>query len=143
MQREILPLTSLRFVAAFYVFLFHIHLRWPLVSSASPVAKFFNHGACGMSIFFILSGVVLGYRFTKGVKNYYDYAFNRLTRIYPIYFLAAFLMLPWLFSSMQHYQSHIEIRYIFIILINLFLLQAWLPQLFTYWNDNGSWSISV
>ena len=31
-KREILPLTSFRFLAAFYVFLFHLEIREPLFS---------------------------------------------------------------------------------------------------------------
>src|SRR5689334_4050960 len=31
-EGELLPLTSLRFVAASYVYLFHVHIRWPLTA---------------------------------------------------------------------------------------------------------------
>ncbi len=96
-----------------------------------------------MSMFFILSGFVLGYSYKNGVINYQDYAFSRFSRIYPIYFLAALATLPWLVSSLNVYDSDQTIRYFFVIFSNLFMLQAWTPQLFNFWNDGGSWSLSV
>jgi len=46
-KQEILSLTGLRFVAAFYVFLFHIQIRWPIVDHwfAKNVLE---HGALGI-----------------------------------------------------------------------------------------------
>jgi hypothetical protein len=55
-EKEIFPLTGLRFVAAFYVFLFHIHIRWP-ISSHSFAKNVLDQGAIGMSLFFMLSGL--------------------------------------------------------------------------------------
>ena len=143
---EILPLTALRFTAALYVFLFHIHIRWPLASSSSIPGKILAHGAIGMSLFFILSGFVLGYRFNRGIKDYNEYAYGRFTRIYPTYVIAALVTLPWLISSLPQGIASTQVqigRYLFIIFANIFLIQAWIPQLFAYWNNGGSWSISV
>ncbi|KTC85383.1 MULTISPECIES: acyltransferase family protein [Legionella] len=142
MQNEILTLTSLRFVAAFYLFLFHIQLYIPLFSHGS-IARFLSEGACGMSLFFILSGFVLGYRFHDGVSNYKKYAFNRFTRIYPAYFLAALVTIPWLISSLSFTESNQTFRYLYVIFANLLMIQAWIPQLFTTWNNGGSWSLCV
>jgi peptidoglycan/LPS O-acetylase OafA/YrhL len=47
---EIFPLTGLRFVAAFYVFLFHIQIRWPLVGRGA-LENLLAQGAVGMSFF--------------------------------------------------------------------------------------------
>lgn len=142
MQKEILTLTSLRFVAAFYVFLFHIQLYIPFISHGE-IARFLSEGACGMSLFFILSGFVLGYRFDEGVSNYKNYAFNRFTRIYPAYFLAALVTIPWLISSLSFAGPNQSFRYLYVIVVDLFMFQAWIPQLFTTWNNGGSWSLSV
>ncbi|MDR3502694.1 MAG: acyltransferase [Legionella sp.] len=139
--KEILPLTSLRFVTALYVFLFHIEIYWHLIPHGR-FARFLMKGASGMSMFFILSGFVLGYRFFNGVNNYKNYAFNRFTRIYPAYFFAALVTLPWLIYSLATYDS-VALRYSFIILLNILMLQAWTPQFFTMWNIGGSWSLSV
>lgn len=145
-MKEILPLTSLRFLAALYVFLFHIHLRWPLDDKGAPIAKFISLGAVGMSIFFILSGFVLAYRYggeeSVPIKKY---AFERFSRIYPVYVVAALVTIPWLFSSLPQDASAMKqaVQAAFIILADMLLIQAWMPQLFSYWNNGGSWSISV
>ena len=53
-SRDIPALTGLRFVAAFYVFLFHIHIRMPLTENTF-LAGIIGQGAIGMTIFFVLS----------------------------------------------------------------------------------------
>jgi len=136
----------LRFVAALYVFLFHIQIRWPLV--AYPFFKnILEQGAVGMSLFFMLSGFVLTHRYSKGQSTYKAYIVNRFARIYPIYLVAAILTLPWIGISFGT-GSIVDIasglgRSTLLIFANVFLIQAWFPQFFSYWNDGGSWSISV
>jgi peptidoglycan/LPS O-acetylase OafA/YrhL len=49
----------LRFFAALYVFIFHIHLRWPLAPESTFLSNLLGQGAIGMSLFFVLSGLVL------------------------------------------------------------------------------------
>ena len=94
-EKEILSLTGLRFVAAFYVFLFHIHIRWPIADH--PFAKkVLDQGAIGMSLFFILSGFILAYRYADGRSTLKDYLINRFARIYPICAVAALVTLPWI-----------------------------------------------
>lgn len=142
MQKEILQVTSLRFLAALHVFLFHLQIYWH-ISKIPGLGRFLTEGACSMGLFFILSGFVLGYRFHQGVHNYKSYAFSRFTRIYPVYFLAALVTIPWLIISLAPYGSNlIVLRYFFVVFANIFMIQAWMPQLFTLWNG-GSWSISV
>lgn len=138
---EIKCLTSLRFVAAFYVFLFHFHIRWPL-TPYEGLNKFLSHGAYGMTLFFVLSGFVLSYRFKDGITDTKNYLFDRFTRIYPAYVLAAISTIPWLIITMHSHGVSPE-KYALIILANIFLLQAWVPVFFLYWNNGGSWSISV
>jgi peptidoglycan/LPS O-acetylase OafA/YrhL len=145
-RNEILPLTSLRFAAALYVFLFHFNLSLPIAATTGVVGRILAHGAIGMSLFFILSGFVLAFRFKDGVKNIQSYAFMRFSRIYPVYLLAALLAVPMLMTSLAKWPADTSIelgRYAFIVFANVVLIQAWLPQLFAFWNDGGSWSISV
>jgi peptidoglycan/LPS O-acetylase OafA/YrhL len=145
-DEEILPLTSLRFVAALYVYLFHIHIRWPLAASRLA-SNFFDLGAVGMSLFFVLSGFVLAYRYRDGFVSYGDYLVNRFARIYPIYFVAALLTVPWMGVSLTAGSTGELARALgklaLLLVSNVLLLQAWLPQLFSYWNDGASWSIST
>ena len=142
---EILPLTSLRFLAAVYVFLFHIHLRWPLASEGTAAHQFLMNGPIGMSLFFILSGLVLGYRFNDGIVDVKVYAFGRFTRVYPVYVLAALVTVPWLILHVEQSPSaaHPVLIYGFVVLADVLMLQAWMAPLFSYWNNGGSWSIAV
>lgn len=142
MQKEIYQVTSLRFFAALHVFLFHLQIYWH-ISTIPGIGRFLMEGACSMGLFFILSGFVLGYRFHQGVSNYRNYLFSRLTRIYPVYILAALVTIPWLVISLTPYESNLMLlKYLFVIFTNILMIQAWMPQLFNIWNG-GSWSISV
>lgn len=140
MRHEIKSLTTLRFLAALWVFVFHIDIRWPL-PLPGPLKAIVMHGAVGMSLFFILSGYVLAYSHPDGIDNIKNYAKRRFARIYPVYVLAAIVTLPFLVLVQQGRRKIVE--FLFIIFSNVFLLQAWFPPLFNYWNDGGSWSISV
>ncbi|CAI8869025.1 exopolysaccharide production protein ExoZ [Pseudomonas sp. IT-P2] len=145
-KSEILPLTGLRFFAALYVFLFHIHIRWPL-SGNIYVKNVLEQGAIGMSLFFILSGFVLAYRYSNDNTSYRSYLINRFSRIYPIYAFAAIATLPWIgvdFGNGTMTESITGGAKIALLLIsNALVIQAWFPQMFSYWNDGASWSISV
>ena len=135
MKSEILPLTGLRFVAAFYVFVFHIHIRWPFVEN-QYINNIFGQGAIGMSLFFILSGFVLTYQYADGEGDKKKYFINRFARIYPVYIVAALVTLPWL--GVEN-----VLQGIVLVVANVFLIQAWFPQFFSLWNSGASWSISV
>jgi peptidoglycan/LPS O-acetylase OafA/YrhL len=142
-ESEILSLTGLRFIAALYVFLFHIQIRWPITNI--PVLKsVFEQGAIGMSVFFILSGFLLGYRYIGSDSTIRDYLINRFARIYPVYMVAAISTLPWMGINFGAENTWLEVgKLAFLVVSNVFLVQAWFPQLFSYWNDSGSWSIAV
>ena len=144
---EIAPLTSLRFVAALYVFLFHIQIRWPLAEAGSLWWSVLSNGAVGMSIFFILSGFVLGHRYGPEVDDKRDFYVNRIARIYPIYLTAAIVTLPWLGISLHDDEGglswHAAAKLAFVVAANAGGAQAWFPSMFGYWNDSASWSISV
>ncbi|MFN3320619.1 MAG: acyltransferase family protein [Allorhizobium sp.] len=138
--------TTLRFAAALYVFLFHIHINWPLAPLGGAPAQFLSLGAVGMSLFFILSGFILAYRYHQGVTDLAEYYFDRFARIYPVYFVAALVTVPFLITSVEAKPSG-EImksaQYVFLVGTNLLLIQAWFPSTFSFWNNGGSWSISV
>ena len=145
-EEEILPLTSLRFVAALYVFLFHIHIRWHLTSSHFA-SNLLDQGAIGMSLFFMLSGFVLAHRYRQGVVSHRDYLVNRFARIYPVYAVAALVTVPWIGVSLSAGSPAGLARALgqlaVLVVANVLLIQAWFPQMFPYWNDGASWSIST
>lgn len=144
--QEIRALTSLRFIAAFYVFVFHIHIRWPL--SDNPfISTFLSQGAVGMSIFFMLSGYILAYRYGAERVNLREYYVNRFAKIYPIYAVAALITVPWIgiwFADGPFVAQLVTLMKLgTLVLANIFVIQAWFPPMFQHWNNGGSWSISV
>ncbi|MBI1293214.1 acyltransferase family protein [bacterium] len=77
-----------------------------------------------------------------------SYFWNRFARIYPIYFLAAAMALPWLVKDLAIESSTSSWLFalaagVILIIWGGFLIQAWLPQSFAFWNNSASWSISV
>ena len=109
---EIRPLTGLRFLIAFWVFIFHIQIRWPIFDNFVLV-EIANQGAIGMTFFFVLSGFILSYTNNTEleVSTYFR---SRLARIYPIYILVAILTLPWLVlpSFIGKQPSFLEITFL-------------------------------
>lgn len=139
-HEEIRSLTSVRFIAAFYVFLLHINLLQPL-STVPWIDNFLSQGGAGMSLFFMLSGFILAYRYDGVDLKAAGYYRNRFARIYPVYFLSGLVTLPWMVSSL--WPQHQEFSSVILIVIaNILLLQAWYNPLFDVWNK-GSWSISA
>lgn len=145
-KQQILALTGLRFIAALWVFLFHIQIRWPL-SNNFMVRNILDQGAVGMSIFFMLSGFLLAYRYADSRSSLRTYLIARFARIYPIYMVAAVVTLPWLGvnfdgNSLQGI-LHKVAKIVLLVVSNIFLVQAWFPPYFSFWNNGASWSISV
>lgn len=103
MQKEILPLTSLRGIAAVAVVLFHINQVSP---SMSPLAQnVIGRGYLWVDFFFVLSGFLLasrhGAEFCRGfeLRRYGSFLVRRLARIYPLYILVSLISLPFFFFS--------------------------------------------
>ena len=97
-------LTSIRFLAAFWVALYHYKKEIvPLLPiSWHPIATvFLELGACGVSLFFVLSGFILTYTYWDrdittpgGLKSFF---IHRFARIYPMYLVSILLVVPILF----------------------------------------------
>lgn len=142
----ILPLTGLRFIAALYVFIFHIHIRWPLTSQPA-LKNIFDQGAVGMSIFFMLSGFVLAFSYADAKVSTRTYLVNRFARIYPVYLAAALVTLPWIGIPISDGTGASVLKTsaqsLLLVFANTFAVQAWFPSLFPMWNVGASWSISV
>lgn len=143
---ELKSLTSFRFVAAFYVFLFHVDARAPLFGEGI-FGDFIAEGAVGMTMFFVLSGFILSHAYDAVDFDLRQYFWNRVARIYPIYLLAAVLALPWLARGVWQESGLTNpvfaiVAGIILLGTGLLMLQAWLPQTFSFWNNSASWSIS-
>lgn len=81
------PLTGIRAIAAFMVFMMHYN---PF-AKASLLYSFFDQFYTGVSVFFVLSGFLITYRYYERFRMekswFYRYIRNRVARIYPVYFL--------------------------------------------------------
>src|SRR5580765_4025535 len=104
-SRPRLPaLTSLRFFAAFHVFLFHIQAMGA-VFGAVWFQKLSSIGYVGVSFFFVLSGFILVYTYAGKPINAGDFWRARFARVYPAYAVALLLTLPWFLFVVQHYNE--------------------------------------
>ncbi|WP_395091736.1 acyltransferase family protein [Vaginella massiliensis] len=135
-------LTSLRFFFAFAVFLSHLtfvktDLHW--YNWLKNVVFF--EGYLGVGFFFILSGFVLALNYQNKINKPHEFSLknfyiNRVARIYPLHLLTFALMIPYvIFQDLWNPLA---------ALLNLFLLQAYVPIQEIYFSiNNPSWSIST
>ena len=132
---KINQLTGLRFIAALAVFF--SHLGWD--PSESLVGRLFEQGFVGVSFFFVLSGFVLSHSYkqrlkddTISIKSYY---LLRLARVGPLHLATALPYFALLYDD--------NWRAIFGGVMNILLLQSWLPHSGIYFSLNApSWSLS-
>lgn len=141
-QEKLRGLTTLRFLAAFWVFIFHFNLRAPLGFSQF-VRNIVANGAIAMPVFFMLSGLVLGYRYRDAYKGFGPYYLARIARIVPAYFLCILLTGPLLVAYGDWGEPIFWAGALFALAISVVLMQAWYPNLFGFWHFGGTWSISV
>jgi peptidoglycan/LPS O-acetylase OafA/YrhL len=90
LQNYIPALTGVRAMAAFLVFISHFHY---IFDENIPhfVQRFFQEFHIGVTIFFVLSGFLIAFRYYDNFslsKDWFkQYLKNRVARIYPMYFL--------------------------------------------------------
>lgn len=81
-------LTGIRAIAAFMVFFHHFNPSNKGSLLAKIMYNFFNEFHIGVTIFFVLSGFLITYRYYEEENlNLKRYFINRFSRIYPIYFI--------------------------------------------------------
>lgn len=131
--------TMFRFVAAFYVFVFHLFANIP-ANVPSFLGAFLYNGAVGMSFFFVLSGFVLTYNYGEAPGK--DYFIKRLIRIYPAYLLCGLLTYPFLVSQMITGEDNV-FKFLITNALYLTATQSWFYTTLPNWNFGGTWSVSV
>jgi peptidoglycan/LPS O-acetylase OafA/YrhL len=137
-RAEIRPLTSLRFVAALLVFVYHA----PLIQ---PFARDHGLGQAGVGFFFLLSGFILTYTYAGRLDDLRAYAVARFARIYPTYAVSIAIALGvlMLFGSATWSVSDVWTRIVATI-AQVLMVQAWIPNENIYLGINSpAWSISV
>ncbi len=147
-SEEILPLTSLRFFAAFHVLLFH---AWGIFLPSLPGHCYWNDfvslGYVGVSIFFILSGYILTVVYLQHGSSV---AFNRrkfyiarFARIYPLYALSLLILAPLKWEDLgTHSLPYRIIKFAGLCVANFGMIQAWRPAFGGGWNV-PVWSVSA
>lgn len=92
---------SLRGIAALLVVFTHLPAMEAKHGGEQILPHFFRFGISGVDLFFVISGFIMVYVTwgqTESIKNSLKFLFARLTRIYPIYWLIALLVLgAWVF----------------------------------------------
>lgn len=80
-------LTGIRAVAAYLVFMHHAK-PFDAEGKWSYLYYFVDELHIGVTVFFVLSGFLIAYRYFDTEKiNFRQYIINRFSRIYPVYFL--------------------------------------------------------
>ncbi|MEN9848929.1 MAG: hypothetical protein RL368_1669 [Pseudomonadota bacterium] len=134
-------LTGLRFLAAFYVFAFHIHIRYPL-----NLPQFFTNilkfGAVGVTLFFMLSGFVLTVNYGRKAELDYYFYIRRFARIYPVYLFSLLSTLP-IFLILPVGEQLQTLQFWLVLLLDIFLIQSYFYPVAMLWHGGASWSLSV
>lgn len=141
---EQLPaLTTLRFVAAAYVLMFHFSAVAGSIFDV-PLARY---GYSGVTFFFILSGFILAYNYcdadfrSPAVRNRFYAA--RFSRVYPVFVLSLLAGLPFLLANLIKQEPGL-MRTLSAgsMVVAPAGLQAWLPGTSCALNC-PAWSISA
>lgn len=146
----IAPLTGIRALAAFWVFL--RHYRTELIDAFPGMhllAPLMNVGYLGVDLFFILSGFILTVTHLDSMTTRYDwrkslgFLWLRLGRVWPLtafvlmLFGAYFIAMFWITGD-QSYAALVDVPR---LVEHLFLVHAWYPHALD-WNGLD-WSISA
>lgn len=149
MQQQLKPLTSIRFLFALIVVLFHALEPRPDALNVLPglLKTVIAHGYVGVSFFFVLSGFILAYSYAGRIRQPGDEAafwWARAARILPAYYLAFLVYLPFVMVTIVVADAPrlVALNALIIAALQLTLTQAWAPGAALAWNS-PAWSLSV
>lgn len=139
---ELRSLTGLRWVAAFWVFLFHAHIHYGwLKETRVGVERLLMGGSLGVTLFFVLSGFIMAHVYLPGGRMAVAppaYWRARFARIWPLTTLAILLATPFWWA-----EADLALLQALTGLVSaLTFTQAWFqPTVFAA--HGGTWSLSV
>jgi|WetSurMetagenome_2_1015567.scaffolds.fasta_scaffold23510_2 peptidoglycan/LPS O-acetylase OafA/YrhL len=139
------PLTSLRFIFALMVFVYHFcYINIHDSTLHALYSHIFSEGYIGVSFFFILSGFVLALNYkdklTDGRITTREFFIARFARIYPMYFFALLFAIPTFYFAFKTD----AIASFGKLVAHIFLVQSFIPSIDVYYSINPpSWSIST
>lgn len=144
------PLTSLRFLFAFMVFLLHV-CNSPIYNKLDPSVQWLfdrvsKEGYIGVGFFFMLSGFILAHSYKEKLLHSEiskkKFWLTRFARIYPLHLLTLFISIPLVQILWGYQMEGIEFPFV----LNFYLLQSFMlpnaPNWF-WWFNTVSWSVSV
>jgi peptidoglycan/LPS O-acetylase OafA/YrhL len=139
-------LTTLRFLAALHVVLFHMKVTGILGGGPRLYRNFAGIGYVGVNCFFVLSGFILVYTYADSLRSAWRFWQARFARIYPAYVFSLLVSAPFFFFAVRHLElpffawskEHLPGA----CLLTLSLLQSWVPRAALTWNS-VCWSLSV
>ncbi|MDX2092575.1 MAG: acyltransferase [Kofleriaceae bacterium] len=131
------PLTSLRFIAAAIVVLFHVAPRH--LPKDSWAAGVLQHGWCSVYFFFTLSGFVIGCVYADSKVSAARFWTLRAFRILPLHLFALLILIPWNLEYFPQWYSHENVY--LVVASTVLLLHGWT----SYWEilNYPSWSLST
>ena len=133
-------LTSLRFFAAFWVVLFHVHEIGLNTGGSTAYLAFALLGYLGVSFFFVLSGFILVYVYAGRSVTKGEFWQARFARIYPVYLFSLLVS----FGTLMHFWPVTQQRHLgaLVLIAHPLLIEAWFPQLLLTWNP-VAWTLSA
>ncbi len=94
-------LTGIRAIAAWFVFIHHFNF-FSVKYFGKYIHNFFAEFHIGVTIFFVLSGLLITLRYYDSSINsgtaFYNYMVKRFARIYPVFFLVLVINFLWFLS---------------------------------------------
>ena len=147
-MRPIIPeLTSIRFIAALTVMLFHYQ---KLITVPPLFAPLIAQGSASVGLFFILSGFVMTYTyadwFHHDLVRFREYARTRIARIVPLSVLALLCATPLGLWNAHGHPLNTNLADVLdrSWIANLLLIHVYVPDVLTQSLWNGpSWSVAT
>ena len=145
-MKEVRALTSLRGVAAMWVFLFHLDLKRPMFPPGFLAWVPIGRGYIAVDLFFVLSGFVMALTYRDSFQTrpfvvaYPDFLMRRVARVMPLNAVIVAVLAAAVWSGGRAGDTFATARNPWAIAANLFLVQDW--GLFRS-IDKPSWSVSV
>ncbi len=146
-KAQLLPLTGLRFVAAWLVVVYHF--GQPLAAHQPAwLLSIVQHGYVGVGLFFVLSGFILTYIYTgagpTAELSRARFWTARLARVYPLYLVSLAAAAPPVVARglVGGASASTTPGSLLSGLPVLLMVQAWHPATATAWNI-PAWSLSV
>jgi len=145
LQNYIPALTGVRAMAAYLVFISHFCY---IFDGTFPhiVQRFFGEFHIGVSIFFVLSGFLITFRYYNSfhlTKDWFkQYLKNRVARIYPMYFLLTIAAFTYYFITKDETITKGSSHPVALMFLNITFIRGFFYQ---FW-DTGiaqGWSLTV